>query len=167
MQYIKFTYVDASTGVPVTDAPAANGPQFPAVAGLEFAWARESQYPTHIPEFFGTCPDDSDADEPGVLGVYPQSDWEQMREAEILARNPVPTSCTRRRGRLALLKAGKLDMAEGAIDAIPDATQRRAAQIEYEADTWERANPFLVALWLGMGGTESELDDLFRLAATL
>ena len=93
-----------------------------------------------------------------------------MTQAEIAdayrATNPVPASCTRRQGCLALLQAGKLDTAEAAIAAIADPLQKRAAQIEYESDTWERSNAFLVALWLGMGGTLDDLDDLFRLAAT-
>lgn len=74
---------------------------------------------------------------------------------------------TRRQGRLALLNVGKLDDVEAAIDAIEDPVQQRAAQIEYEADTWERSNPFLQQLWAQLGGTEQELDDLFRLGATL
>jgi len=78
----------------------------------------------------------------------------------------VPSVVTRRQGRLALLNVGKLDDVEAAIDAIEDPAQKRAAQIEYEADTWERSNPFLQALWSQLGGTEQELDDLFRLGAT-
>lgn len=80
---------------------------------------------------------------------------------------PVPASCLRRQGRLALLQAGKLGDVEAAIAAITDPVQRMAAQIEYEADTWERGNAFLQAMWAGLGGTEPELDDLFRLAVTL
>lgn len=80
---------------------------------------------------------------------------------------PVPASCTRRQGRLALLQAGKLGDVEAAIAAITDPVQRMAAQIEYEADTWERNNAFLQAMWATLGGTEGELDDLFRLAVTL
>ena len=83
MQYLKFTYVDFVTGISVADKPAANGPVFPPVAGLEFVWARESAYPTAVPEFFGTCPDESSTDVPGVLGVYSQADWETMREDEL------------------------------------------------------------------------------------
>lgn len=60
---------------------------------------------------------------------------------------PVPASCTRRLGRLALLQAGKLGDVEAAIAAITDPVQRMAAQIEYEADTWERNNAFLQAMW--------------------
>ena len=88
MKHIKFTYVDAVTGISVVKQPAANGPVFPPVAGLEFAWARESQYPTDVPEFFGTCPDGSSTQIDGVLGVYLQADWETMREDEMRARGP-------------------------------------------------------------------------------
>ena len=86
MKYLKFTYVDAVTGIPVTAAPAANGPTFPAVPGIEFAWARESQYPTSIPEFFGTCPDGTGATAPGVLAEMTQQEWEAARTDEMAIR---------------------------------------------------------------------------------
>src|SRR5699024_10844066 len=82
------------------------------------------------------------------------------------APEPVPAQVTRRQGRLALLEAGKLDAVEAAIDSIEDPAQKRAAQIEYEADTWERGNAFLQTLWAQLGGTEEELDELFILAAS-
>ena len=88
MQYFKFTYVDAITGISVAKQPAPNGPVFPNVEGLTFHWARESRYPTDVPEFFGTCPEDSDTDVSGVLGTYVQQDWETMREDEMRARGP-------------------------------------------------------------------------------
>ncbi len=90
MKHIKFTYVDAVTGISIASETAANGPVFPPVAGLEFAWARTSRYPTDVPEFFGTCPDDAATQVDGVLGVYSQADWETMRDDEMRARNPVP-----------------------------------------------------------------------------
>ncbi|WJJ93986.1 hypothetical protein [Neopusillimonas aromaticivorans] len=98
------------------------------------------------------------------------SGWEILPErppAPPAPPAPVPQSCTRRQGRLALLQNDLLDDVEDAIAAIPDPAQRRAAQIEYEADTWDRGNAFLQAMWAQMGGTEEGLDDLFRLAVTL
>lgn len=86
MKYLKFTYVDAVTGISIAAEPAMNGPKFPAVPGLEFVWARESHYPTPVPEFFGTCPDDSPTQVDGVLGAFLQTDWEQMRADEMAAR---------------------------------------------------------------------------------
>lgn len=79
--------------------------------------------------------------------------------------DPIPHSVTRRQGRLALLEVGKLDQVEAAIAAITAPAERRAAEIEYEADTWERSNAFLQAMWAQLGGTETELDALFVLAS--
>lgn len=81
--------------------------------------------------------------------------------------DPAPHSCTRRQGRLALLAQGLLDEVETAIAAIADPLDQRAAQIEYEADTWERDNPFVQQMWAQLGGTPEQLDDLFRMAVTL
>lgn len=77
-----------------------------------------------------------------------------------------PQSVTRRQGRLALLDAGKLLEVENMIAAMADPTERLTAQVEYEADTWERSNAFLQYMWAQLGGTEAQLDDLFILAAS-
>ncbi len=81
--------------------------------------------------------------------------------------DPVPHSCTRRQGQRALLVHGRLDDVEAAIAAISDPLERRDAQIEYEAGTWERGNPFVQAMWAQLGGTPEQLDDLFRMAVAL
>ena len=163
MQYIKFTYVDAVTGISIASEPAQNGPVFPPVAGLEFAWARESRYPTDVPEFFGTCPDDSSTQIDGVLGVYLQADWEQMREDEMRACNPVPQQVTMRQARLALLSAGLLDDVEMVIAAAG-----RAAQLEWEyAAAVDRSNPAVAAVQQQESLTDAQIDDLFREAAKL
>ena len=163
MQYIKFTYVDAVTGISIASEPAQNGPVFPPVAGLEFAWARESRYPTDVPEFFGTCPDDSDVQIDGVLGVYAQADWETMREDEMRARNPVPQQVTMRQARLALLNAGLLDDVEVVIAAAG-----REAQLEWEyAAAVDRSNPAVAIVQQQEALTDAQIDDLFREAAKL
>jgi len=166
MKYLKFTYVDAITGISIAAEPAMNGPKFPAVPGLEFVWARESRYPTGVPEFFGTCPDDSDTQIDGVLGVFLQSDWEQMRADEMRAR--VPQSVTRAQAKLALLQAGLLSSVQPAIDSIPDATARTAAQIDWDDRlTFERSNGSLVTMAAMMGMTDAQIDDLFTAASQL
>lgn len=163
MQYLKFTYVDAVTGISIASEPARNGPQFPAVTGLEFVWARESQYPTDVPQFFGTCPDGSDTNIDGVLGVYSQADWETMREDEMRARNPVPQQVTMRQARLALLSAGLLDDVEAVISAAG-----RAAQLEWEyAAVVDRSNPAVAAVQQQQALTDVQIDDLFREATKL
>ena len=89
MKYLKFTYVDAITGIPVTDAPAENGPKFPDVEGLEFAFALESQYPTSAPTFFGTCPDNSVTMVPGVIDALTEADFLQAKNGEIDVRKSI------------------------------------------------------------------------------
>ena len=163
MRYIKFTYVDSITSTSVAKQPATNGPVFPAVAGLEYVWARESRYPTDVPEFFGTCPDDADTQVDGVLGVYLHADWETMREDEMRARNPVPQQVTMRQARLALLNAGLLDDVEVVVAAAG-----REAQLEWEyAAVVDRSNQAVAAVQQQEALTDAQIDDLFRKAAKL
>ena len=152
-----------------------DGENFCTAFALE-ADEKAEQFRLH--SFYTTSQPAHDPRSHGVRELAPvlsASQWMQQWEvykltpeqAEVQRKARVPTACTRRQGRLALLQAGKLSEAESAIASIPDHVQRSAAQIEYEADTWERANPFLQRLWAGMGGTEQELDELFALAVTL
>ena len=165
MKYLKYTYVDSQTGISIAAEPAMNGPKFPAVPGLEFVWARESRYPTPVPEFFGTCPDDSDTQIDGVLGVFLQSDWEQMQRDEMRAR--VPQSVTMRQARLALLGAGLLTGVDAAIAAMPE-PDRTAAQITWEfAATVDRQFGMVPALAASLGMTDAQIDDLFIAASKL
>jgi hypothetical protein len=80
----------------------------------------------------------------------------------------IPQVATMRQARLALLNIGKLDDVEAAIAAITDATQRKAAQIEWEfAATVERNSALLASLASAIGLTETDLDDLFTQAVLL
>lgn len=81
---------------------------------------------------------------------------------------PIPQSVTMRQARLALLGASLLDDVDAAITAIPDATQRRAAEIEWEyAQTVDRDSAFTQQLAGGLGLTDEALDQLFTQAASL
>ena len=165
MKYLKFTYVDALTGVSVASEPALNSTKFPAVPGLEFVWARESAYPTPVPEFFGICPDASNTQIDGVLGLFVESDWEQMQADEMKAR--VPQSITMRQARLALLGAGLLANVDAAIASLPD-PEKSAAQIEWEYAAVVQRNAGLVPAMAGaLGLDDAGLDALFVAAAAL
>ena len=97
------------------------------------------------------------------VGMVAQSDgtWAQPPQ-------PVPASCTRRQGLLALLAFNfKRSDIEAQIAGIEGETEREEAQIEYEANVWERANPRLQQMWALLDGSPEQLDDLFRLAVTL
>ena len=113
------------------------------------------------PDEYITAPGDFDAER---LGEYRVIDGTLTLPP---TPAPVPATCTRRQGRLALLQAGYLAAVEQSIATIADPVQRMAAQIEHEADTWERNNPFLQGMWAQLGGTPEQLDDLLRLAVTL
>ena len=121
MQYLKFTYIDAITGISVASEPATNGPAYPNVAGLQFEWARESRYPSDAPEFFGTAPDTSSTQIEGVLAVLDPQDYETMRADEMAAR-VVKAAAGRRITRLAFrnrfTRAEKAAMELAALDNL-------------------------------------------------
>lgn len=89
--------------------------------------------------------------------------------AAFVAPTPViPASVTMRQARLALLGVGLLDGVEKAMAAIPDATQRRAAQIEWEYSAEvHRDRPWVVSMSTALGLSSAQLDQLFVQAAQL
>ena len=87
--FVKYTYVDSATGLPVTQAPASGGPAMPRVDDLAFVFALESDYPTLTPMFFGTCPDDTDTNVPGILAVLTEAEVLEAQTKEMEARKGV------------------------------------------------------------------------------
>ena len=167
MKYLKFTFVDAVTGVSVAAEPALHAMQFPPVAGLEYVWARESAYPASVPELFGTCPDASDTQIDGVLALYCEADFAQMQADEMALRDPIPKVISMRQARLALLGAGLLPGVDAAIAAMPG-TDGDAARIEWEyAQEVRRDSPLLAGMIAALGLTSEQVDGLFVAAAAL
>lgn len=79
----------------------------------------------------------------------------------------VPEVVTMRQARLALLQSGLLAQVNTAVAAMPGAAGD-AARIEWEfSSTVERNRPLVQSLVGALGMTDAQLDDLFRLAATL
>lgn len=79
----------------------------------------------------------------------------------------VPAEITMRQARLALLGAGLLASVGTAINAMPE-PQRSAARIEWDySSAVQRHNGFVQSLGPALGLTESQIDDLFRVAVTL
>lgn len=82
--------------------------------------------------------------------------------------NGIPQRVTMRQAQLALLGAGKLDAVEAAIAAIPDATQRKAAQITWDkSSAVERNNGLIAALAPALGLSSGQIDALFLAASKL
>lgn len=85
---IVVTHIDNITSIPVTQAPARNGPKLPELLGLKVLWAKTSKYPTEIPEFVCKVPDGQYINIPGVLGML-TSEEEQAAYVEELAAREV------------------------------------------------------------------------------
>ena len=89
-----------------------------------------------------------------------------MTSAELDAL--IPTSVTMRQARLALLQTGKLAAVDAAIANIEDPSAKSVAQIEWEyAQTVDRTSPWVQSLTAALGISDAELQNLFKLAATL
>src|SRR5690554_2577191 len=73
MKYIKYTYVDCGTFLPVTEAPAKNGPIHPE--GVSHVFSIESSFPSGIPIFYGTAED----------GYTPEEWMEEMSEEDFIS----------------------------------------------------------------------------------
>ena len=86
MKHIKFTYVDVGTRVSVAKEPAMNGPVFPSIKGLQYLFALERKYPTHLPEFIGTCDDDADLTVEGFMKELDQAELEYEQQEEVNAQ---------------------------------------------------------------------------------
>lgn len=157
MKYLKYTYVDSVTGISIATTPALNGPAPPAVAGLEYAWARESLYPAAVPQFFGTCPEASDAAVEGVLGELSQVDWENMLADELLARRPpIPQEVTMAQCRLALFDQHRVPIESddeflALADILPEADRPRARFELRTRGTVRYDNPLVIAFCEAMG----------------
>jgi len=94
--------------------------------------------------------------------------WYEQWELQPAPPAPVPQSVSMRQARLALLQAGLLDQVDAAIAAIEDPTARREAEITWNYSTEVDRDDLLVAqLAATFGLTPTQVDDLFRQAATL
>ena len=92
-------------------------------------------------------------------------------EAEILPYveppAPIPQVVTMRQARLALLSEGLLANVETSLATLAE-PDKSAATIEWEySQTVERSRPFVLTLGGLLGLSDTQLDDLFILAATL
>ena len=164
MQYIKFTYVDAVTGISIASEPAANGPVFPPVAGLVYEWARESQYPTPVPEFFGTCPADADTQIDGVLGVFEQADWEQMKADEMADRAIVAREAAKA-ARAVAVESIKVTTAAGNTFDGDETSQARMSRAILVLSTGAAATvPWVLADNTVIQATAAELTEALALA---
>lgn len=173
MKYIKYTYVD--------------GNHMPQVEGLEFVWARESQYPTNSPEFFGTCTDGSDTSTAGVLAELTEQQYLGSLQQEVTDRKALLTQRNNKAYESAIdqmtsdypaseiqtwerQRAEVLDWHTDNAAATPwidiAASSRGLDRSEYLARTLAKVQAFATAsAWLT--GRRQGIDDAIRSALTL
>lgn len=139
MKYIKYTYIDKTTGINVFTNFSTNDVILPNIEGLEFVWAKKSLYPTYTPEFFGICPDNSNTDIEGVLEVMTENAW---NTAKVLEENSVfncPPTISAKNIRLGFLKYNLLEPVEEFIKTLP-----KSFQIDWDFSTTFYRNSDLI-----------------------
>lgn len=155
MKYIKYTNINKPVNINGVVQYNYQQPQAPDVVGLEYCWAKESEYPTPSPELFGTCPDSSSTDVKGVLEVMSEQDWNAAKQLELYVRCSCPTILTAKQLRLALLETELLDRAEIVISTLP-----KQIQIAWEYDTHiNRKSQLFIELGKQLGLFESEPEE--------
>lgn len=125
MKYLRFTYVDQKTKLSYQTEASFNGSMFPEVIGLQYVFALESAYPTNVPHFFGTCPDDSDTKVEGVLAVLTQLEWEAWQMFEMGTRPSAPANIKKARND-ELAKTDWTQLADSSADKAAWALYRQA-----------------------------------------
>lgn len=80
----------------------------------------------------------------------------------------IPPNVTPRQIRQALILSGvSMQMIDGAIAALPE-PHKSLAQIEWEYSTaFIRTNPFVIQIGQALGWTSEQIDNLWKLAASL
>lgn len=77
----------------------------------------------------------------------------------------IPESVSNRQGMLALIEFDYVNAVETAIASISDEKERRKAEAEYKAARWDFDSQFLRDMWQSLGGTETQLENLFIYAS--
>ncbi len=124
---------------------------------MEFATQEEAQ--AHVDTFREDYPS-------GFVyeGSYAPELWV---EGEMVSTKPLPprnvTTISAAALRKILLLQGKLDAVNTALPAIPDETQRKLSQIDWEfSQNYSKDNPNLTALFAAAGMSPVDVDQLFH-----
>ena len=181
-KYVGVTHVDSVTGIPGFKAPMKNGPSYPSIKGLNIEWADTSrwpiQHPDDFPVFYGTCDDDADLEDPGVIKVFEDivdddtgdvntafDQYTELLDLELKAR--LPSVVSARQFRLALADANLLDSVETEINNLTEPARSKAL-IEWEYCTEvDKGSPLIQKLYPKLNLTEDQVDDIFTAAAEI
>ncbi|GJD30018.1 hypothetical protein PMNALOAF_1261 [Methylobacterium adhaesivum] len=75
---------------------------------------------------------------------------------------PLPDSVTSTQGKLALIAAGLYEGVLGAIQDVPDPTERLIAQTKFDAARWYRTDPLFSEIAGAIGIPAKQFDGLWR-----
>lgn len=108
----------------------------------------------------------------GFTRAWRNGIWNQIPDAQVddlpWPIQPVPQSVSRAQGKAALIQAGLWSAVVAYVDAMTDPTEKALAEVALNDTTeWLRTSPFLNQAAITLGLTETQLDDLFRTAATI
>ena len=99
----------------------------------------------------------------GEFAIFNGASW----DTAMIKPVKVPQEVAMRQARLALLNDGILGDVDIALASLPE-PDKSEATIEWEySQTVERNRPFVALLGAALGLNDTQLDDLFILAATL
>ena len=102
-----------------------------------------------------------------ILHSWNVLDKTQEEKDEVLNRWRGSISVTMRQARLALIQQGLLGQVNAAIASMPE-PEKSIVETEWEyAATVERKSPWIATLAPALNMTEEDMDNLFKLAATL
>lgn len=109
------------------------------------------------------------ASDPAALAAAGYVVTERTPEDDIVPPEPPPATVSARQIRLWLLGRGvSMAAVDAAINALPDAAEREAVQVEWEyAPYVERSHPMLVPLAAALGLSEEQVDQAFVEAAVM
>ena len=119
--FIRFTYVDVVTKVPMSESPCIHGTSIPDISGIKSDFGNESQWPSRdAPIFYGTCDDDVDADSFKEFGCFQVTEEEYVtaKKEEFSRRRKISISRTKKK-----IQSRLEDFAvSGGFDSILEAT---------------------------------------------
>jgi hypothetical protein len=109
------------------------------------------------------------ASDPAALAAAGYVVTERTPEDDIVPPEPPPATVSARQIRLWLLSRGvSMAAVDAAINALPDAAEREAVQVEWEyAPYVERTHRLLIPLASALGLTEQQVDQAFVEAAVI
>lgn len=84
MKYVQFTYVDAQTGVPISEAPSANGPTIPE--GIIPTFDIESSRTSSAPVVYGFVAEDYEGEIPSFVQEVAEEDFFTAFKMELKER---------------------------------------------------------------------------------